>query len=302
VGGYFGARLAQGGQDIVFVARGPHLVAMQSDGLYVESPAGDCHLSPVQACDDTSGIGAVDAVLVAVKAWQLRDSLASIRPLLGPETVVVPLLNGVEAPDALAGALGGERVLAGLCGIIAYIDGPGRIRHVGIDPFVRFGEFDNSVTPRVAQLRDAFERSPGVSVDVPADIQVALWQKFLNIAPVSGVGAVTRATLGGMRAIPETRELIERAIGEALLVGRARGVGLGDECLQAALNVLDTVPADGTTSMQRDIADGRPSELEAQTGAIVRLGAERGVATPVNDVLYRCLLPLERRARGEIDF
>jgi 2-dehydropantoate 2-reductase len=302
VGGYFGARLAQGGEDVAFVARGAHLEAMRANGLQIESPKGNFLLSPLEASDDTADIGAVDAVLVAVKTWQLAEVIESIRPLLGPETAVVPLLNGVEAPAVLAEGLGAKHVLVGLCGILAYIDGPGRIKHAGIDPSVRFGEIDNSVSDRVARLREAFERAPGADVSVPADIQVALWQKFLFIAPASGVGAVTRATFSAMRETPETRDLIERAMGEAIAVGRAQGVALDDESLQRALEIVDTVPADGTTSMQRDIQNGRPSELEAQTGAIVRLGARDGVATPVNDVLYRCLLPQERRARGEIDF
>lgn len=302
VGGYFGARLAQGGEDVVFVARGAHLQAMRTDGLRIESPKGDYVLSAVEADENMARIGPVDAVLVAVKAWQLPATIETIRPLLGPETAVVPLLNGVEAPAVLAQALGPEHVLAGLCGIVAYIDAPGRIKHVGIDPWVRFGEIDNSVSDRVERLREVCERSPGMDVSVPTDIQVALWQKFLFIAPTSGVGAVTRATFSAMRETPETRELIERAMGEALQVGRAQGVALDDKSLQRALAAVDAAPAGGTTSMQRDIEAGRRSELDAQTGAIVRLGAQLGVATPINEVLYRSLLPLERRARGEIAF
>ena len=185
---------------------------------------------------------------------------------------------------------------------MAYIEKPGCIRHAGIDPWVRFGEIDNSLSDRVVRLREVCERSPGMDVMVPADIQVALWRKFLFIAPTSGVGAVTRATFSAMRETPETRELIEWAMREVVDVGRAQGVALDEESLRQTLDAMETLPADGTTSMQRDIASGKPSELEAQTGAIVRLGAQYGVPTPVNDVLYRSLLPLERRARGEIEF
>ncbi len=302
VGGYFGARLAEGGEDVVFVARGAHLDAMRANGLRIDSPKGDLLLQPVDVRDDTGGVGAVDAVLVAVKAWQLQDAAAAIEPLLGPETMVVPFLNGVEAPHILAQALGAGHVLAGVCGIVAYIDRPGCIKHVGIDPWVRFGEVDNAVSDRVERLREAFERAYGVAADVPADIQVAMWQKFLFIAPTSGVGAVTRANLAAMRETPATRELIEWAMREALAVGRGLGVDLDESNLQQALASLHASPAEGTTSMQRDVAAGRRSELEAQTGAIVRLGAQCGVPTPVNDVLYRSLLPLERRACGEIDF
>ena len=193
---------------------------MRAEGLRVYSPQGDLHLKEVQVSADTAAVGAVDAVLVAVKAWQLDDAIAAIPPLIGSDTVVVPLLNGVEAPDALAQALGEEHVLAGLCGIVAYIDRPGCIRHIGIDPWVRFGEIDNSRSDRVARLQEAFTRAPGVKADVPEDIQAAMWQKFLFIAPTSGVGAITRANLASMRENPETRELIEWAMREALAVGQ----------------------------------------------------------------------------------
>ncbi|MDH3452386.1 MAG: 2-dehydropantoate 2-reductase, partial [Gammaproteobacteria bacterium] len=238
VGGYFGARLAQGGHDVVFVARGAHLDAMRAGGLQITSPQGDFLLTSPEATDDTARVGHVDVVLVAVKTWQLADTLESIGPMLRPGTAVVPLLNGVEAPAVLAAALGAEHALAGLCGIISYIDGPGCIRHVGIDPWVRFGELDDSVSDRVVTLREAFERSPGVDVSIPADIQAALWQKFLFIAPTSGVGALTRASFSAMRDTPETRELIELAMRETLAVGLAQGVGMDETFLQRALESL----------------------------------------------------------------
>ena len=301
VGGYFGARLAEAGEDVVFVARGPHLEAMHSGGLRVESPQGDLHLASVDCTDDTASLGPVDAVLLGVKAWQLTEAVDAIRPLLRADTPIMPLLNGVDAPASLIHALGARHVLGGLCGIVAHIDGPGRIKHVGAEPFVRFGELDNTLTPRVEALREAFDRS-GVRVDVPADVMVAIWQKFLFIAPTSAVGAVTRATFGVMREMSETRELVERAMRETLDVGQAEGVALAEGHLDLAMKLLESAPANGTTSMQRDIADGRPSELEAQAGAVVRRSKLLGVPTPLNDVLYRCLLPQERRARGELTF
>lgn len=301
VGGYFGARLADGGEDVFFIARGPHLEAIRDGGLHVESPEGDLHLPLVNATNDSSEIGPVDVVLLAVKAWQLTAAIEANHSLLGAETAVVPLLNGVDAPTALASALGAKHALGGLCGIVAHLDGPGRVKHVGAVPFVRFGELDNVVTSRVEQLRGAFERS-GVRVGIPADITVAMWQKFLFIAPTSAVGAVTRATFGVMRQMPETRDLVERAMRETLAVGQAEGVALTDEHMVLAIGLLEAAPDGGTTSMQRDIEAGRPSELEAQTGAIVRRSERLGIATPLNDVFYRCLLPQERRARGELAF
>ena len=301
VGGYFGARLAQSGQEVVFVARGAHLEAMRTTGLDVESPEGNLHLSSVTATDNPTKVGCVDAVLVAVKTWQLSEAIETIRPLLRTDTAVVPLLNGVDAPAILSAALKPENVLGGLCGIVAHISGPGRIKHAGAEPFIQVGELDNSLSPRVQQLRDAFDQS-GVRAEIPEDIEVAIWQKFLFIAPTSGVGAVTRATFGVIRQMPETLALVQRAMRETLEVGQASGVTLTVKQMDIALHLLETAPANGTTSMQRDIAAGRPSELDAQTGAIVRTGERHGISTPVNDVLYRCLLPQERRARGEIEF
>lgn len=301
VGGYFGARLAQGGEDVVFVARGAHLDAMRSEGLRLESPQGDLHLATVESTDDTRSVGPVDAVLLGVKAWQLDEAFDTIRPLLRADTPILPLLNGVDAPASLIHALGARHVLGGLCGIVAHVDGPGCIKHVGAEPFVRFGELDNALTPRVESLRAAFDRC-GVRADIPADVMVAMWQKFLFIAPTSAVGAVTRATYGVMREMSETRELVERAMRETIAVGQAEGVALAEGHLELAVKLLESAPANGTTSMQRDIADGRPSELDAQTGAVVRRSRLLGVPTPLNDVFYSCLLPQERKARGELDF
>ncbi len=301
VGGYFGARLAQGGHDVAFLARGANLDALRRDGLRLESPKGDVELS-VTATDDATSVGPVDAVLVAVKTWQLSDAFDVIRPMLGPETAVLPLLNGVEAPGALAAALGAGHTLGGLCRIVAQLDGPGRIKHIGVEPFVCFGELDNAPTDRVETLREAFGRAPGLDVGVTADVVAAMWQKFLFIAPTSGVGAAAHVPFGVMRETRQTRDLIERAMRETLQVGKASGVNLSDELIPAAPDLLDAAPAGGTTSMQRDIEQGRPSELDAQTGAVVRIGERLGIATPVNDVLYRVLLPREQRARGALEF
>ena len=159
VGGYFGARLAQAGEDVIFIARGEHLRAMRRDGLYVESILGDFRVTPVKATDDPASVGPVDVVLVGVKAWQVPEAAESMRPMVGPETFVVPLQNGVEAPDQLAAVLGKEHVLGGLCRIICARVAPGRIRHAGMEPYVAFGELDNRPSPRAERLRAAFERA-----------------------------------------------------------------------------------------------------------------------------------------------
>jgi 2-dehydropantoate 2-reductase len=298
VGGYFGGRLAQAGHSVAFLARGAHLAAMSRDGLAVESVAGDFTVRPVEATADPSEIGPVEAVLVCVKAWQVRDAARALGPLLGAATFVVPLQNGVEAADELAEAIGPERVLGGLCKIMSLVAAPGRIRHAGITPRIEFGERDGRGSARVAGLRDAFAGTEGVSVGIPADIAVALWEKFLFIAPVSAVGAVTRMPAGAFRAVPETRHLLEQAMWEIVALARARGVALEDQAVERTLAYVDGLPAEGTASMQRDVLEGRPSELDYQVGAVVRLAAPAGVPVPASTFLYASLLPAERRARG----
>jgi 2-dehydropantoate 2-reductase len=302
VGGYFGGRLAQAGEDVVFIARGDHLKAMLGHGLKVDSVNGDFLVKPVQATEDPAQVGTVDVVLVGVKAWQVPDAAESIRPMIGPNTVALPLQNGLEAPTQLAVVLGKEHVLGGLCGLSTFIVGPGHIRHAGADPFIRFGELDNRPSERVERLRQAFERASGLTVEVPPDIQVALWMKFLFITVWSGLGAVTHTPLGVWRSLPETRQMAESALQEIIRVAQARDTGLPENAIPTIMNMYDGFPPDITSSMQRDIAQGRPSELEAQIGAVVRFGKEEDVATPLHKFIYHTLLPMELRARGQLQF
>ena len=302
VGGYFGGRLAQSGEEVIFIARGKHLQAIKDNGLKIDSINGDFIVQPVQATDNPEEVGIVDMVLVGVKAWQVSDAAAAMQPVVGPQTFVLPLQNGVEAPSQLAAVLGQEHVLGGLCGLIAYIAEPGHICHTGADPFIRFGELDNRPSDRVEWLRKAFERTSGITVNIPADIHVAMWQKFVLIAAWSGMGAITRAPIGIFRSQPGTRQMLERAIFEIYDVGRACDIDLPEGVIVNTMKFLDALPSEGTASMQRDIMNGKPSELEAQNGAVVRLGQEVGVETPVNNFIYNSLLPMEMRAQGQITF
>jgi 2-dehydropantoate 2-reductase len=301
VGGYFGGRLAQAGEAVTFIARGEHLQALRHQGLKVDSINGDFTLQPVDATDDPGRIGPVDVVLVAVKAWQVSSAAQEMRPLVGSDTLVVPLLNGVEAPDQLAEVLGDAHVGGGLCRISSILAAPGYIRHVGIEPYVIFGELDNRPTQRCQSLLEAFERA-GVKAEIPPDIRAAMWEKFLFIAAFSGVGAVTRAPAGVLRSVPEVRAVLEMALQEILAVAVAQGVNLPPDSVARTMKFIDGIPAGVQASMQRDIIEGRPSELAAQAGAVVRLGKKKDVPTPVNEFLYACLLPQELRARGEVSF
>lgn len=300
VGGYFGGKLAQAGEDVTFIARGAHLDAIRRNGLRIESIKGDFTIQPAAATQDPSAVGPVDVVIVGVKTWQVPEAAVAMRPLVGPDTLVVPLQNGVDATEQLAGVLDASRprphVIGGLCRIVSMVVGPGVIRHAGMEPYIAFNRLDGRVDERVKLLEAAFARA-GVNVEVPSDVTAALWSKFVFIASFSGVGAVTRVTAGVLRSIPETRALLEAAAAEIMEVGSARGVSLPADVVPRTLAMVDALPENGTASMQRDIMSGRPSELEAQNGAVVRLGSEAGVETPVNTFLYASLLPQELAAR-----
>jgi 2-dehydropantoate 2-reductase len=301
VGGYFGGRLAAAGEDVTFIARGGTLQALRAHGLRVESIRGDFIVHPAKATDAPSEVGTVDVVLVAVKAWQVPEAAGPMRPLLGPGTVVIPLENGVEAPDQLVSVVGPEHVAGGLCHLVAFQLAPAHVRHAGLEPDVAFGELDRRESPRLEHLKRVFDRS-GVKAELAPDIRVAMWEKFLFIASLSGVGAVTRAPAGVVRALPGTRHLLESAMAEIIALAGVIGVHLPDDAAARTMAFIDALPEEATASMQRDILAGRSSELEAQNGAVVRLGREAGVETPVNGFIYRALLPQELRARGELRF
>lgn len=300
VGGYFGGRLAQAGEEVVFIARGAHLTAIQNKGLRVESPKGDFIIQPAQATDDPASVGKVDAILVGVKAWQVPEAATGMQPMVGENTFVVPLQNGVDAPYQLSMVLGVDNVLGGLCRISAMIAEPGLIRHAGIEPYIAFGELDRHASRRCEQLRAAFERA-GVWAEVPSDIQSAMWEKFVFIAAMSGIGAVTRMPVGNFRSIPETRRMLVDALQETVDVALGRGIGAPANLMTKTLDMIDGLPPGATASMQRDIMEGRPSELDSQNGAVVRLGHEAGVPTPVHAFLYASLLPQELQARRQIE-
>jgi 2-dehydropantoate 2-reductase len=299
VGGYFGGRLAQAGEDVTFIARGDHLLALQAGGLNLESAKGDLHIPSVTATDDPNQVGPVDIVLLAVKAWHNLAAIQSMHPLIGADTGVVPLGNGVEAPDQLVEAFGTKHAMGGLCRISSFIAAPGKIKQVGIDPIVLVGELDNHRSARLAALREALERA-GVNANIPEDIQAAMWEKFIFIAAVSGLGALTRSPAGVFRSQPALRSLLAGMIAESEQVGRSRGVNLPPDVAAKTLMVIDSLPYETHASMVRDILAGRPSELEAQNGAVVHMGEMEGIPTPFNQFIYACLLPQEMKARGEI--
>jgi 2-dehydropantoate 2-reductase len=288
IGGFFGGKLAAAGHDVAFVARGANLEALRRDGLAVTSVHGDFTVAPVQATDDPASVGPVDAVLLATKTWQFDGALATVKPLLGEHTAVITTQNGVEAPHQVAEVFGRSAVLPGIAKVIAMLAEPGHVRHLGGPGSLDFAEWDNEPTDRVAAIRAALSAA-GIVTPTPADIWAALWAKFLVIVPFGGLGAVADAGFGALRERPGTRRLLEAGMAEIEQLAVASGISLPSDILATSMAFIDQQPANGTSSLHRDIKAGRPSELEAWTGSVVRLGERLGVPTPVNSYCYEIL-------------
>jgi 2-dehydropantoate 2-reductase len=296
-GGYFGARLAAAGEETVFIARGEHLNAIRAAGLCVSTPSGEILARPALATDDPAEAGPVDAILLGVKAHQVADVAPGLKPMLHEQTFVVPLQNGVEAADVLGQALGANHVVGGLCGTVSFVVAPGHIRSLGEINFIRFGELDNRASTRTEALRDIFVRA-GVKAEIPANIQKALWEKFLFVVSVGGVSAVSEQPIGAVREDPESRRMLELSMREIADLAAAHGVSLDQDVVARTLSFVDELPPDGTASLQRDLADGKPSELDAWNGAVVRLAKASGREVPVNTFILETLLPKDREARA----
>ncbi|WP_320051640.1 2-dehydropantoate 2-reductase [uncultured Acetobacteroides sp.] len=295
VGGYFGAKLAAAGYDVTFIARGEHLRAIQTNGLRVKSINGDFTVKSAKATSSIAEVGVVDVVFVCLKAWQVRDMAPQLKPMIGDSTVVIPLQNGVMATDELREVLGERAVIRGLCRIFSKVESYGVIHHFGIDPTVIFGENSNEQTDRVLRIKGAFDRA-GVTAVIPRDIEVEAWKKFLFICS-SGLLAVCRSSYGAVRELPETRQMLVDLFTETYHVAKAKGVNLKPDIIDKTMAMIDTFDYETTSSLTRDVMEGKPSEIEYQNGTVVRLGEKYGVPTPVNRFVYSCILPMEQRAR-----
>ncbi|MEN3326410.1 MAG: 2-dehydropantoate 2-reductase [Acidobacteriota bacterium] len=297
VGGYFGGRLARAGEHVTFIARGEHLRAIKENGLKIDSTDGDFLIYPAQATDNVSEAGDTDLVILGVKAWQVPEAGRAIKPIVGANTTVLPLQNGVEAVPQLVAELGSGNVIGGLCRIVSFVVEPGHIRHAGFTPSIIIGELDNQRTDRIVNIEQVFKRA-GLEITIAADIQVALWTKFLFIASFSGVGAMANAPAGIIRGNPRWRGQILKAMEEIYALAHTRGINLPLNSINTVMAAVDALPEEATSSMQRDIAAGKPSELEAQNGAVVRMAQEAGIDVPTNTLIYKTLKPLEDKARA----
>ncbi len=291
-GGFFGGCLARSGVDVTFVARGRNLEALRSRGLRVESATlGTFHVPKVQATDDPAGLGPVDVVLFCVKDWDLEAAARQAQPLVGDGTMVIPILNGIEASTRLGNILGRDHVLGGLAYIESTLVEPGVVRHTSakFDHLV-YGPLDRSLWSAAVPLELPLGRG-GFSVQLTPDIVPALWSKFVFICAVSGMSALTRQPFSALRAVPETRDTVRRAMEEVAAVAKARRVALPADLVKKQMDKLDALAPEGFSSMARDLEAGRRLELDAMNGTVVRLGKRLDVPTPVNEFLYSCLRP-----------
>jgi 2-dehydropantoate 2-reductase len=292
IGGNFGARLAAAGEDVALIARGAHLAAIRERGLRaLSATVGDVHVRPRIATDVPGEVGPVDVVLLTTKLYDLEAAAASCKPLLAPDTPVISLLNGVDSEDRMIPILGPEHVVGGVSYVTAHIVEPGVVQHVSGQQRMAFGELDGGRSARLDAF-DAVARAAGIETIYSEDIRQEIWRKFALLAGLSGVTAVARAPLGDVRADPELKQLMDDAIEEVLTVARARGIGLDDDSERARIKAyMESSSPDLRPSMLVDLEAGKRLEVEGISGAVVRLGREHGVATPINRTIWAALRP-----------
>jgi 2-dehydropantoate 2-reductase len=290
VGGYFGARLAQAGCDVSFIARGAHLAAIREHGLKVESPLGNIHLSPVRITDDPRTLAPVDLVLFSVKLWDTETAARSLAPLFGPDTGIVSFQNGVQKDDILRRVFGNGAVMGGVGYIATAIARPGVIKHTGTMQRLVFGEYDGRRSQRAETLLAACRRG-GVDVELSADIRREIWEKFVFLVGLSGTTATTRLPIGPVRENPRARAFLLDLMREAVAVGRAHGVALAEDYAEKRLAFCDGLPPDMTSSLYHDLERGNPLEVQWLSGGVVQLGEQVGVPTPANRSVWDILAP-----------
>jgi len=296
VGGYFGAKLQQDGHEVVFIARGKQLQALQEKGITIRHDGDSMTVHPVTVTDDWAAAGSADYVFLAVKTWHVDELVQQLPMLKGDNTRFLTLQNGVEAPAIVADVVGEESTFGGLVRGFFQMDTPGVIDHVGVQPTIIFGQSNGGPSPEAEALTEALQ-SIDVYTELSSDITADLWKKFLLVTALSGVGAITRSPIGEIREYEPTLQFLRDTMQEIVNVGLGHGVNLPDDLVTGYMDFVNTFPYEATTSMQRDLMNGYPSELEAQTGAVVRLGRKVNVPTPLNDIIYQSLVLQERRAR-----
>jgi 2-dehydropantoate 2-reductase len=294
IGGYFGGLLARAGEDVTFIARGAHLDAIRKNGLQVKSVAGDFHVR-AKATHDPRTVGGVDLVLFCVKGYDTEVAGSQIRPMVGPQTVVLCLLNGVDNEERLAAILGKEHVMAGVVHILSTISAPGVISQTAGPRSLKLGESDGRVTSRAERIL-AVLKGAGINAELSTQIQVDLWEKFLLICAQGGVTALAGLSIGEILACPETAALYRGVMEEVAAAGRAKGVPLSADAVDRAVAFARGLQPGMRSSLAHDMSQGNRLEVETLAGTVVRYGREAGVPTPLNFAIYACLKPHHEKA------
>jgi len=296
VGGYFGARLAESGNKVSFIARGEHMRAIKESGLQLESINGDITVHPELVTSDIDEVETPDLILLGVKSWQLPEVASELKKNISKDTIVLPLQNGADNYEKLTEILPKENVLAGLCFIVSYIEKPGKIKHASFEPRIVFGEADNSRSKRILMISNLFSEAR-IDFLNPENIQLEIWKKFLFICTISGIGGLTRVSIDKIRNSAYLFDLMKQTSAEIKSVANAKDIPLNNEHIEKAFQIIENQPEGTAASTQRDIMEGKPSEIENFNGYIVREGERLGIKTPVNKMIYECLKPMEEQAR-----
>jgi 2-dehydropantoate 2-reductase len=290
VGSYFGARLGASSEDVTFIARGAHLDALREGGMAVKSPHGNFRLETVTATDDPSTVGTVDVVLVTVKLYDLDDACGLIAPMIGPETMIIPVQNGVSAVDIVCARFDHKHVVGGLVFVASFVAAPGEVEHKTELHRLTFGELDGSLSDRVLAFREAGQKA-GFDAVASEDIELELWTKFALLGGYSPVSTLSRQTVGALEADKDLWELTRKSVGEVVAVGRAKGIDFPPDIVEATLAMNARFDPDTKNSMLLDLEAGKRLEHEWISGEIVRLGRKLGVLTPFHEMAYAALKP-----------
>ncbi len=298
VGGYYGGLLAQQGNEVTFISRGAHLYAIRHEGLKVKSAHGDFTVFPTNATEDPAKVEPVDLILFCVKTYNTDEAAEAIRPVVGPQTVVMSLQNGIDAAERIGKAIGMEHVMGGATWLSSAVEAPGVIKQISQFRRIVLGELSGGRSERIQPIYEVLNQT-GITVEISEDIQKVLWTKLIFISAVSSMGSLTRLPMGDYRPVPETRALLFSLMKEVESLARAQGVNLDGDVVQKWLEFIDNSAPNIKPSMQLDVEAGHRTELESMIGVVGRKGRESGIPTPVADFVYASLLPIELKARNE---
>jgi 2-dehydropantoate 2-reductase len=295
VGGYFGGKIANAGYDTTFLARGKTYNALLTNGLKINSINGNVYISEPKIINKISKVKDPDLIILGIKSWQVKGIAKDLSDVVGKDTKILPLQNGVLASQELQEFIPQKNILGGLCRIISKIESPGVINHFGVDPIIVFGELDNKLSAEINNVKKLFDLS-GINSVIAEDITAEIWKKFIAIC-VSGFMAVSRSTIGPLRTNKLTRDLIRGLLNEIFELSRYYGVNIESSYVDKTMEFIDQLSENASYSLARDVWEGRPSEIEYQNGSVYKLALQKGVSVPINETIYKSILPMEIEAR-----